>query len=38
MKSQGHWIKIIMNVGSGFNLDKGCKLILISTIYNMKIY
>jgi hypothetical protein len=31
-------IKIIMKVGSGFNINKGCKLILISTMYNMKIY
>jgi hypothetical protein len=31
-------IKIIIKVCSGFNVNKGCKLILISAIYDMQIY
>jgi hypothetical protein len=30
--------KIIKKGGSGFNLNKDCKMTLISAIYNMKIY
>jgi hypothetical protein len=29
------YIKIITKMGSGFNVNKGCKLILISAIYDM---
>jgi hypothetical protein len=31
-------IKIIIKVGSGFNVNEGCKLISVNATYNKKVY